>query len=84
MKISLHMSNGLRLPAMSLSPALLSCTVVLDEEAASPAALRERRERNWSEFKLDRPGRIKEMIDKEWLSLASINTVIIDEADKFC
>ena len=30
------------------------------------------------------PGRIKEIIDKEWLSLASINTVIIDEADKFC
>jgi superfamily II DNA/RNA helicase len=30
------------------------------------------------------PGRIKEIIEKEWLSLSSINTVIIDEADKFC
>ena len=31
------------------------------------------------------PGRIKEMIDKEWLSLdSSLDTLIIDEADKFC
>ena len=30
------------------------------------------------------PGRIKEMIDKEWISLASVNTVVVDEADKFC
>ena len=30
------------------------------------------------------PGRIKDMIEKEWLSLSSIKSVIIDEADKFC
>ncbi|CDW91641.1 atp-dependent rna helicase [Stylonychia lemnae] len=31
------------------------------------------------------PGRIKEMIiDREWLSLTALDTLIIDEADKFC
>eukprot|EP00347_Sterkiella_histriomuscorum_P016558 403352736 len=31
------------------------------------------------------PGRIKEiLIDKEWLSLQNLNTLVIDEADKFC
>ena len=30
------------------------------------------------------PGRVKEMIERGWLSLEGINTLIIDEADKFC
>lgn len=31
------------------------------------------------------PGRIKEMlIDREWLSLEELDTLVIDEADKFC
>lgn len=30
------------------------------------------------------PGRIKEMIQREWLNLQELDTLIIDEADKFC
>jgi superfamily II DNA/RNA helicase len=30
------------------------------------------------------PGRVKEMIEKEWLSFDTLDTLIIDEADKFC
>lgn len=30
------------------------------------------------------PGRVREFIDKEWLSLSELDTLIIDEADKFC
>lgn len=29
-------------------------------------------------------GRIKDMIDKEYLSLKSLKMLILDEADKFC
>lgn len=31
------------------------------------------------------PGRVKEMlIDREWLDVSLLHTLIIDEADKFC
>jgi superfamily II DNA/RNA helicase len=30
------------------------------------------------------PGRVKEMLEKEWLSFETLDTLIIDEADKFC
>ena len=30
------------------------------------------------------PGRIKDLIDKEWLSLENLSVLILDEADKFC
>ena len=30
------------------------------------------------------PGRVKEMIERQWIGFQDIDTVIIDEADKFC
>ena len=30
------------------------------------------------------PGRIKEMLEKEWISFDQLDTLIVDEADKFC
>ena len=30
------------------------------------------------------PGRIKDIINKEWVSLKDLKVLIVDEADKFC
>ncbi len=30
------------------------------------------------------PGRVREMLEREWIDIKEVQTMIIDEADKFC